>query len=324
MAEKTTNFGLTKPLPEEFYDVGVQNGNMDIIDAKLKELESGDITPESIGALPIEHEHLVATDLQVWLDAQTKSKMVTVYQDCTNMPMNNRSFIGILQCAWGGDWKSIRLLCVNNGFSYEKVFLNGTWTNWKEIADASKFLPLTGGTPSGSKIYFNDGMADVGEDKTLVYMRAFDSEKDQNNWRSLMLYSKLNSIGADLKYAIRFNSMIDGVLKPYNIFGEHNPELLTPVIKNLISGGEISMVKSIQRGVVPNGSLNSSEVCEVTISPVNPDKCQVIIDNSLLSASSTIYGSYLVNLTANKLTLSKNSNANVSTSPIGWQIIEYY
>lgn len=36
MAEKTTNYGLTKPLPEEFYDIGVQNDNMDIIDAELK------------------------------------------------------------------------------------------------------------------------------------------------------------------------------------------------------------------------------------------------------------------------------------------------
>lgn len=37
MADKTTNYGLTKPNPEEFYDVNVQNGNMDIIDQQLKE-----------------------------------------------------------------------------------------------------------------------------------------------------------------------------------------------------------------------------------------------------------------------------------------------
>ena len=35
MAEKTPKFGLTKPLPEEFYDVAVQNDNMDIIDDAL-------------------------------------------------------------------------------------------------------------------------------------------------------------------------------------------------------------------------------------------------------------------------------------------------
>lgn len=40
MANKTTNYNLTKPLPEEFYDVGVQNDNMDIIDQKLKSVDA--------------------------------------------------------------------------------------------------------------------------------------------------------------------------------------------------------------------------------------------------------------------------------------------
>ena len=36
MADKTANYKLTKPLPSEFYDVSVQNGNMDKIDARMK------------------------------------------------------------------------------------------------------------------------------------------------------------------------------------------------------------------------------------------------------------------------------------------------
>ena len=39
MANKTSNYGLTKPLPSEFYDVEVQNGNMDIIDTQMKALD---------------------------------------------------------------------------------------------------------------------------------------------------------------------------------------------------------------------------------------------------------------------------------------------
>lgn len=39
MANKTSNYGLTKPLQEEFYDVGVQNNNMDIIDTELKRVD---------------------------------------------------------------------------------------------------------------------------------------------------------------------------------------------------------------------------------------------------------------------------------------------
>ena len=35
MANKTTNYKLTKPLESEFYDVGVQNENMDKIDTQM-------------------------------------------------------------------------------------------------------------------------------------------------------------------------------------------------------------------------------------------------------------------------------------------------
>lgn len=49
MANKTTNYGLTKPLANEFYDINVQNENMDVIDAKLKELS--DFKPDVSGEI---------------------------------------------------------------------------------------------------------------------------------------------------------------------------------------------------------------------------------------------------------------------------------
>ena len=39
MATTTTNYGMTKPDVTDYYDVDVFNGNADIVDAKLKELE---------------------------------------------------------------------------------------------------------------------------------------------------------------------------------------------------------------------------------------------------------------------------------------------
>lgn len=42
--QKTTNYGLNKPDVTDFYDVADQNGNMDIIDEKLKELEENSLT----------------------------------------------------------------------------------------------------------------------------------------------------------------------------------------------------------------------------------------------------------------------------------------
>lgn len=49
MPNKTNNYKLTKPLPEEFYDVGVHNANMDIIDTELKNRA----TLDSAGQVPI-------------------------------------------------------------------------------------------------------------------------------------------------------------------------------------------------------------------------------------------------------------------------------
>ena len=48
MANQTENYKLTKPLASEFYDVEVQNGNMDKIDAALK--ENADGSPQNGGS----------------------------------------------------------------------------------------------------------------------------------------------------------------------------------------------------------------------------------------------------------------------------------
>ncbi len=47
MSNKTTNYNLEKPLDNEYYDVGVPNGNADIIDTELKkaEMHRADATP---------------------------------------------------------------------------------------------------------------------------------------------------------------------------------------------------------------------------------------------------------------------------------------
>lgn len=41
MSNQTPNYNLIKPTPEEFYDIDVQNGNMDIIDAALELVADG-------------------------------------------------------------------------------------------------------------------------------------------------------------------------------------------------------------------------------------------------------------------------------------------
>lgn len=49
MADKTINYGLTKPKPEDFYNVDVQNENMDIIDTVLKDKASAPFIAQLTG-----------------------------------------------------------------------------------------------------------------------------------------------------------------------------------------------------------------------------------------------------------------------------------
>lgn len=51
MSVKTTNYQLTKPEENDYYDVNVPNGNMDIIDEKLK--ESADKTATAVQAITL-------------------------------------------------------------------------------------------------------------------------------------------------------------------------------------------------------------------------------------------------------------------------------
>lgn len=73
MPNKTTNYGLTKPLSTEFYDVQVQNENMDIIDRELKNRaslnEQGKVPEEQlpdITNIPVTSE--VPVDSDIWID----------------------------------------------------------------------------------------------------------------------------------------------------------------------------------------------------------------------------------------------------------------
>ena len=73
MPNLTENYGLKKPLPEEFYDVGVQNANMDIIDKELKKRatlgEDGKVPEEQLPDttyIPVTSE--VPSDSDIWID----------------------------------------------------------------------------------------------------------------------------------------------------------------------------------------------------------------------------------------------------------------
>jgi hypothetical protein len=65
MATKTKNYDLIKPTENDYYDVNVQNNNMDIIDTALKEVSDSDDAKLQIGK-DYRPNLLINGDFQVW------------------------------------------------------------------------------------------------------------------------------------------------------------------------------------------------------------------------------------------------------------------
>lgn len=141
----------------------------------------------------------------------------------------------------------------------------------------------------------------------------------------------------DISEAIRFISDSGTSIREYRMFGEHNTDLLSPVIQSLLTGGEISMVKSVQRGKVPYGkvtaktttefvygSLTYSRYFEITVSAVSDiSKCSL----SVHSASNEDFIYELYNNTTIRIYFGSESSSGTSSiqqSPYNWELVEYY
>lgn len=101
MATKTTNYGLTKPDGADFYDVDVQNDNMDIIDKQMK-ANANDIAQLNSD---ISGMHFISMKLsgtsdaygQMWTDNPGIDTYNVKYTDCiTNAFMSTDGRYGLI------------------------------------------------------------------------------------------------------------------------------------------------------------------------------------------------------------------------------------
>jgi hypothetical protein len=141
MANKTTNYGLTKPLPEDFYDINVQNENMDKIDAELKKKYDRNNKPSAsdIGAAPVGFglgaaaTSISGTDL---LDTLKTGKSGWFRgNDVTNAPTKSTSdwyYFNVI--ADSADYSCVFAYSYN-GTMYRAFYANGNLYAWKKIYD---------------------------------------------------------------------------------------------------------------------------------------------------------------------------------------------
>ena len=93
-------------------------------------------------------------------------------------------------------------------------------------------VPITGTTLKG-QLGINNGYGKVESYDANVLLRTMYPANDSNNSRRITLYNKNNQ--DDTRYALQLNETINGATTSYNIYGEHNKDLLVkalPIISN--------------------------------------------------------------------------------------------
>lgn len=163
----------------------------------------------------------------------------------------------------------------------------------------------------------------------------------RRNGKNRLFYFDSNAKSID--QALKMWWYDDGKEHSSRFFGEHNTSLLATTIQNLLKGGSISVVKSVQKGTLQlSGSPEVITTYEsgdgyapvkyfykdITISPVDVTK-SVVFFNSPTNAAE-IYTCRLVNSTTLRIYLdSENSNSVTSKTVYyyyrtTWQVVEFY
>lgn len=99
-------------------------------------------------------------------------------------------------------------------------------------------------------------------------------------------------------------------------------------VKDIAKNMPTGVIKSVQRGVitsVPHTGING-KLYEIPISPVDPNKCFVILNSGMLSVGSSFGGDSLIlkDLTANMLSVSVYTTNTGGSASFCWQVIECF
>ena len=177
--------------------------------------------------------------------------------------------------------------------------------------------------------YIEDGILSLENDKTRIIsatdFASIDSLKvagtTSEGKSRLAVYCDYD----DISEAIRFVSDSGTSIREYKMFGEHNTDLLSPVIQNLLTGGEISMIKSVQRGFKYTTAGTSSVTVE--INAVDISKSDISVEGSTFGNSGAYSGVavFVKEVTDTSFTVVPVDYQGTDTIfKFGWQVIEYY
>ena len=167
MANKTTNYKLTKPLESEFYDVGVQNENMDKIDAQMKanadaiealqegqsgkaDLVGGKVPAEQLPAMNYDTKGTAQTKVNEHnLDQTAHPYLLNQIGTCVEAAQNAQDAANAALDAVSGIVYTINVLPSQNGtLTYNGQAQSPSWNAYNP--DALTLGGVTSGTNAGT------------------------------------------------------------------------------------------------------------------------------------------------------------------------------
>ena len=235
----------------------------------------------------------------------------------------------------GGEQKSGTVYC-----------RTGNRTGW--LMSWTPLLSTNGGTMNGQIYMNNQGIVfnkDADWDKGYYF--SINAETDgiklqlRRNGKNRLFYFNDNAHTIDKAFQMWWYD--DGKEHSSRFFGEHNTSLLATTIQNLLKGGSISVVKSVQKGTLQlSGSPETITTYEsgdgysdikyfykdITISPVDVTK-SVVFFNSPSNARES-YTCRLVNSTTLRIYLEPENSNSVTSKTVyyyyrtTWQVVEFY
>lgn len=242
-----------------------------------------------------------------------------------NGPNEHRSDYGQLLVINGGNTDTIcQILCTmsftDGTLHYRSKFREEAWSSWQELANAANFLPLDGSVAMTGNLFVKNGIVYLqGNTNNGSNIASVVSKKIANNgYREMTLLSD-----NELDRAI---NLTDSILnKTFSLFGEHNTSLLATTIQNLIQGGSISMIKSIQRGIITIAD-NATEGTATLAQAVNMSKAVVLFGGSIYGGNDSSYSNYwdarLVLSEKNKVNAARSRSAGYAAI-VPYQVLEF-
>lgn len=218
MPNVTENYGLKKPLADEFYDINVQNENMDVIDSKLKELAS--FTPDVSGEINAHNTSDSAhSDIRTAVSEAKQSASQALidaksYTDAKILAIPTPDVSGQIGTHNTDSSAHADIRKIANDHIANKNNPHGV------TAAQVGALPIEGGTLTGTELGINNNTGKMVANGNMFRVYTTENPSDTQNQRYLNFYSQY--FKEDVSESLKLTERINGVDTSYKIYGEHN------------------------------------------------------------------------------------------------------